>query len=67
MLLPLIVPDQPETSISASLGTALLRILTGLECVMSSWWFAQAGSGEAAVEDVVAVRGIGELRQTFRD
>lgn len=53
--MPLIVPDQPETRISASLGTALLRIPTDHECVMSSWWFAQAGSGEAAVEDVVAV------------
>ncbi|MFE9374104.1 hypothetical protein ACFYM2_30615, partial [Streptomyces sp. NPDC006711] len=29
---------------------------TDLECVMSSWWLAsEAGAGEAAVEDVVAV------------
>ncbi len=30
--------------------------VTDLECVMSSWWLAsEAGAGEAAVEDVVAV------------
>ncbi|MGA5811098.1 hypothetical protein ACPC39_33975, partial [Streptomyces cellulosae] len=32
------------------------RVVTDLECVMSSWWLApEAGAGEAAVEDAGAV------------
>lgn len=49
------LPFKPWPAVdTASLGRG--GSVCDLECVMSSWWLAsEAGAGEAAVEDVVAV------------
>jgi hypothetical protein len=42
--------------------------VTDLECVMSSWWLAsEAGAGEAAVEDVMAVLELAEAASDGSD
>ncbi len=48
--------NQPRSNVNIHYEADGTRVVTDLECVMSSWWLVpEAGAGEAAVEDAGAV------------